>query len=134
MTTPVPEDFFTLAIPIRDGVTNSQMVIPDSQRRADDTAYSVALPAGMHTVQLLWRGSATAIHARLLDGTPNGRNIVVLPGGADAKTVTVSFVVPPGGTRMGFVQQYSVTAEQVGTPLSTLGVNVILNPARTQEA
>ena len=132
MTTAIPEDFFTLAIPLRKGVPNNYMVIPEDQRRGD--AYNVSLPAGMHTIQLLWRGDATPIHVRLWDGAEHGRNIAVLPGGSDAKAVTVSVVVAPGGAELSFIQQYAVTVEQAATPPNALGVNVILNPARTQEA
>ena len=132
MTTAIPEDFFTLAIPLRKGVPNNYMVIPEDQRRGD--AYNVSLPAGMHTIQLLWRGDATPIHVRLLDSGEHGRNIAVLPGGIDAKPVTVSFVVAPGGTEINFIQQYGVTDEQAATPPNTLGATFILNPARTQEA
>lgn len=134
MTTAIPEDFFTLAIPLREGAKNQRMIIPEGQRRAGDNAFEVAFPAGVHTIQLLWRGAATPIDVRLMDGTEHGRTIAVLPGGVDAKPVTVSFVVAPGGYLLSFLQRNPVTSEQVGTPLSTLGVNAILNPARTQEA
>ena len=134
MTTAIPEDFFTLAIPLREGAQNQRMIIPEGQRRAGDTAYEVALPAGMHTIQVLWRGDATSIDVRLMDGTEHGRTIAVLPGGVDAKPATVPFVVAPGGYSLYFLQRNPVTSEQVGVPLSTLGVNVILNPARTQGA
>ena len=134
MTTAIPEDFFTLSLPLRNGAKNQSMIIPESQRRAGDTAYRVALPAGLHTVQLLWRCDATPIHVRLWDGAENGRNIAVLPGGSDAKAVTLSVVVAPGGAELSFIQQYAVTVEQTATPPNALGVNVILNPVRTQEA
>lgn len=134
MTTPISEDFLTYAIPLREGANNQSLIIPDAQRNTGDDPFRVDLPAGLHTIQLLWRCEATPIHVRLHDGVENGRNIAVLPGGIDAKTVTVSFVAPPGGSQMNFVQQYAVTAEQLGTPPSTLGVTFILNPARTKGA
>lgn len=133
MTTPISEDFRSYAIPLRDGPINQRMIIPENQRRMGENAYVVTLPEGFHTIQLLWKHDATAIHVRHLDGTEYGRNIAVLPGGVDAKPVTVSLVVAPGGEGINFLQQYPVTAEKVGTPLSTLGVNLILNPAKVRD-
>lgn len=133
MTTPISEDFLTYAIPLREGVNNQSMIIPEEQRDSP-IAHRVSLPAGFHTIQLLWRCEVTPIQVRLHDGSEYGRTMVILPGGVDAKTVTAQFVVAPGGFDMTFVQQHKVAAEQVGTPLSTLGVNFILNPAELQEA
>ena len=129
MTTPIQEDFITFAIPLRNGAQNQTMIIPEEQRDFP-SATQVPLPAGFHTIQLLWQHDATPIHVRLMDGTEFGRNIAILPGGVGAKTVTAQFVVKPGGDQMSFIQQYPVTAEKVGTPLSTMGVNFILNPVQ----
>lgn len=131
MTTPIDESMFTLAIPPRLSNGPSTLYIPEEQRRPNDTLTKLYLPAGMHTLQLLWRGVISTIDLRLDDDVSTyGFRVVTLPRDADATPVIYTLVVPPGGGHVYFVQNSAVTDEELSTNLAVLGVTVFLNEAR----
>jgi hypothetical protein len=124
----VMEDF-TLALKPAEGDNNARMGLPDGQLLPGGQLLSIALPAGLHTIQLLWRGDITPITLRLADGSANGRVIGRLPGGEDSPLVTVSVAIPQGGMSVEFRKTLAVTAQQAEDNKHALGVTAYLNPA-----
>lgn len=124
----VTEDF-TLAIPLRAAPANAQMELPESKKLPGGELRIIRLVAGMHTIQLLWRGTATSLSAQVADGLQNGRVVATLPGGETATPVTINLVIPPGGLNLFFVQDLAITAQQAVDSKHALGVNAYLSPA-----
>lgn len=124
----VMEDF-TLALKPAEGTSNGVMQLPDGQLLPGGQLRSITLPAGLHMIQLLWRGDVTPITLRLLDGSVNGRVIGRLPGGEDSPLVTVNVAIPQGGMDIAFHKTLAVTAQQAEDNKHTLGVTAYLNPA-----
>lgn len=130
MTTPIDEPMFTVTIPPRPSTGPAGLYIPTEQRRPDDTASRIKLPAGVHTLQLLWRGEYSSIDLRFVDGTANGLTLVRMPGGENSTPVIYTLTIPPGGGQIHFVQNSAVTSEEINAKVDALGVTVFLNEAR----
>lgn len=124
------ESFFSLSLPIRSGVANVFVPIPEDQRGPQDKDTYVWLPAGMHTIIMQWEGAHPRIHAKIDDGSPNMRTFATLDGGLKSGQKIVSVVIPPGGQSIGFMQGQAVSEEEANMLPNALGVTIVLGEAR----
>ena len=98
------DSFISYSLPIRSGVANASIPIPEGQRGPQDDPLYVWLPAGMHTIIMQWEGAHPRIYAKVWDGSPNGYTFAALEGGRGSGRKVATVVIPPGGKKIGFIQ------------------------------